>query len=237
VVARYVLADLWRNPRRTLSTMIGVTPGVGLFCGVLFFVDGLSAWMTQRAVAAFDHRRATSRQRSDRYWRRAARDYHPDRPGRIEHRHTYDRQPRRVRRPQQAEFKKAAEEARERADMTQREQAEQVELELNRGSAELAVMVINGSRRPIRHITSEIKSRVDDGSLPAVVTKRYAPRKPEGTGPWLPIPMSGSEFDVLRAGWRAAWEFRLDLHSDSLAVMWFTDDAGLRWQLDEDSIW
>lgn len=50
MLARYVVADLWRNPRRTLSTMIGVSLGVGLFCGVLFFVDGLSASMTQRAV-------------------------------------------------------------------------------------------------------------------------------------------------------------------------------------------
>jgi len=47
----YVLLDLVRNPRRTLSTMVGVILGVGLFCGVLFFVDGLSASMTQRAVA------------------------------------------------------------------------------------------------------------------------------------------------------------------------------------------
>jgi putative ABC transport system permease protein len=31
--------------------MVGVALGVGLFCGVLFFVDGLSASMTQRAVA------------------------------------------------------------------------------------------------------------------------------------------------------------------------------------------
>lgn len=51
MLVRYVLADLLRNPRRTLSTMVGVTLGVGLFCGVLFFVDGLSASMTQRAVA------------------------------------------------------------------------------------------------------------------------------------------------------------------------------------------
>ncbi|MDH3295417.1 MAG: FtsX-like permease family protein, partial [Acidimicrobiia bacterium] len=47
----YVVAELLRMPRRTLSTMAGVTLGVGLFCGVLFFVDGLSASMTQRAVA------------------------------------------------------------------------------------------------------------------------------------------------------------------------------------------
>lgn len=51
MLTKYVLADLIRNPRRTLSTMIGVTLGVGLFCGVLFFVDGLSASMTQRAIA------------------------------------------------------------------------------------------------------------------------------------------------------------------------------------------
>lgn len=51
MLTRYVLADLVRNPRRTFSTMVGVTLGVGLFCGVLFFVDGLSASMTQRAVA------------------------------------------------------------------------------------------------------------------------------------------------------------------------------------------
>lgn len=51
MLARYVLAELVRNPRRTLSTVVGVVLGVGLFCGVLFFVDGLSASMTQRAVA------------------------------------------------------------------------------------------------------------------------------------------------------------------------------------------
>lgn len=50
MLARYVFIDLIRNPRRTLSTMVGVTLGVGLFCGVLFFVDGLGASMTQRAV-------------------------------------------------------------------------------------------------------------------------------------------------------------------------------------------
>jgi putative ABC transport system permease protein len=56
------VADLVRNPRRTLSTMVGVVLGVGLFCGVLFFVDGLSASMTHRAVAplAIDMQRIVS---------------------------------------------------------------------------------------------------------------------------------------------------------------------------------
>ena len=51
MLARYVWADLTRNPRRTLSTMVGVILGVGLSCALLFLVDGLSASMTQRAVA------------------------------------------------------------------------------------------------------------------------------------------------------------------------------------------
>ena len=51
MLASYVLRDLVRNPRRTLSTVAGVVLGVGLFCGVLFFIDGLSASMTQRAAA------------------------------------------------------------------------------------------------------------------------------------------------------------------------------------------
>ncbi|MCB0008500.1 MAG: ABC transporter permease, partial [Anaerolineales bacterium] len=51
MLARYVWADLLRNPRRTLSTVAGVFLGVGLACAILFFVDGLSASMTQQAVA------------------------------------------------------------------------------------------------------------------------------------------------------------------------------------------
>jgi len=49
--AKYVWADVVRNPRRTLSTMIGVILGVGLACAILFFVDGLSSSMSERAVS------------------------------------------------------------------------------------------------------------------------------------------------------------------------------------------
>ena len=48
---RYAWRDLLRNPRRTLAAMTGVMLGVGLFSGVLFFVDGSGATMTARAVA------------------------------------------------------------------------------------------------------------------------------------------------------------------------------------------
>src|SRR4051812_16896390 len=48
---RYVWRDLMRNPRRTLASVLGVTLGVGLFSGILFFVDGSEASMTRRALA------------------------------------------------------------------------------------------------------------------------------------------------------------------------------------------
>jgi putative ABC transport system permease protein len=51
VLASYVRRDLLRNPRRTLAALVGVTLGVGLFSGVLFFIDGSGASMTKRALA------------------------------------------------------------------------------------------------------------------------------------------------------------------------------------------
>jgi putative ABC transport system permease protein len=51
MIAGYVWRDLARNPRRSLATLAGITLGVGLFSAVLFFIDGSSASMTQRAIA------------------------------------------------------------------------------------------------------------------------------------------------------------------------------------------
>ncbi len=51
MIFKYVTTDLIRNPRRTLSTISGVLLGIALTCAILFFVDGLSASMTQRALA------------------------------------------------------------------------------------------------------------------------------------------------------------------------------------------
>ena len=47
----YAWRDLVRNPRRTLASLAGVVLGVGLFAGVLFFIDGSGATLTSRAVA------------------------------------------------------------------------------------------------------------------------------------------------------------------------------------------
>jgi putative ABC transport system permease protein len=51
MLASFVRRDLLRNPRRTLAALGGVTLGVGLFSGVLFFIDGSGASMTKRALA------------------------------------------------------------------------------------------------------------------------------------------------------------------------------------------
>jgi putative ABC transport system permease protein len=61
-VRSYALRDLVRNPRRTLATLAGVVLGVGLFSGVLFFIDGSGASMTSRAIApvAIDVQRVLS---------------------------------------------------------------------------------------------------------------------------------------------------------------------------------
>lgn len=48
---RYVLKELVRNPRRTLTSLVGVILGTALFSGVLFFMDGSTATMTSRAIA------------------------------------------------------------------------------------------------------------------------------------------------------------------------------------------
>jgi putative ABC transport system permease protein len=50
MLGKYVWRDLVRNPRRNLAALLGITLGVGLFSAVLFFIDGSSASMTQRAV-------------------------------------------------------------------------------------------------------------------------------------------------------------------------------------------
>jgi putative ABC transport system permease protein len=47
----YVLKDLVRNPRRTLTSVAGVALAVGLFSGIAFFVDSASSQMTTRAIA------------------------------------------------------------------------------------------------------------------------------------------------------------------------------------------
>ena len=84
---RYVWRELVRNPRRTLASLVGVTLGVGLFSGVLFFIDGSGATMTKRALAplALDMQRVltdAARRRPQRFERAARRRRPRSAPGR-----------------------------------------------------------------------------------------------------------------------------------------------------------
>ena len=47
----FALRDLGRNPRRTVVSFVGLVLGIGLFTGVLFFVDASNASITRRALA------------------------------------------------------------------------------------------------------------------------------------------------------------------------------------------
>src|SRR6476620_10594824 len=94
----YVWRDLVRNPRRTLAALVGITRGVGLFSGVLFFSDGSRATLTKRALAplALDMQavltapdgpgpatgRAARRRRDAPAWRAGAVHAHRREPGR-----------------------------------------------------------------------------------------------------------------------------------------------------------
>src|SRR3982074_655867 len=51
MLARYGPRGPPRHPRRSLAALAGVTLGVGLFSGLLFFIDGSGASMTKRAIA------------------------------------------------------------------------------------------------------------------------------------------------------------------------------------------
>lgn len=133
-------------------------------------------------------------------------------------------------RQQQDEIAKAAEEAAERAEERLRQQAEDVDVQVRAGSTEVVVDVNNNSRRPIRNVTCRIQSRVDDASL--VRVRVYYPPWPIGGR--IPVTESGTEARVVRAKWMTAFSASTPRTADVLAVVWFTDDAGLRWQLDED---
>src|SRR6516162_1359629 len=48
---RYALSDLWRNPRRTLASLAGITLAVALMAALVVFADTSSSEMTSHAVA------------------------------------------------------------------------------------------------------------------------------------------------------------------------------------------
>ena len=126
-------------------------------------------------------------------------------------------------------------EAETRAVSERRRQAEDVEA-LRRTSENGSLgYVYNGSRRPISAITCRIMSKADRRIVASPARSGPAEPGPGGEG-WLlradtkPV----QSLESLRPGARGGFSFP-ELHDDldQVLVAWFTDDAGFRWQLDE----
>jgi hypothetical protein len=93
--------------------------------------------------------------------------------------------------------------------------------------------VLNDSWRPVNDVTCKVMSKVDRNALATAV----ACGEVEQVGPawqYLPEVKEVSRLETLRPGSRAGFSFAdLPGAPDEVAVAWFTDDDGTRWQLDE----
>jgi hypothetical protein len=159
-----------------------------------------------------------------------------------------DEADRNVKRDQLLDRQLAEAEAREKSE--QRRQAEDIELAHKRtkafagnaGSparaAYVEAFIVNNSRRPITGIICKLMSRADGSVLREADTGGEGVNlRSEATDPanWV-LPRWGSvtRCEVLAPG--SCWAFRFDdlvLGDDHAIAVWFTDDAKVRWRLDE----
>jgi hypothetical protein len=127
----------------------------------------------------------------------------------------------------------------DRQRSAEREQAESIDLTWNdpdddRGSS--VVVVINGSRRPIRSVTCVVYPESSDRTLPPSGCAEMYPPTHERHGWAFPSP-TGSESPMiyaLRAGGRAGFKFPRSKQELLEAEVQFNDDAGLRWVLNNE---
>ena len=95
--------------------------------------------------------------------------------------------------------------------------------------------VVNNSRRPLNDITCKVMSKVDRHSLATADGCGVVDRVAGGRGwQFLPGAKPVSRFETLRPKLRCGFSFKdLPDDPDQVLVAWFTDDAGIRWQLDQ----
>jgi hypothetical protein len=120
-----------------------------------------------------------------------------------------------------------------------REQAEAVDLAWSaEGRRETFVKVSNKSRRPIRGLDCRIVSEEDGGliALPVQAGEMQEEKLLSGSD-WV-LPKNGVApgkwCNVLRSGGYAGFLMPEPPDSGQRAIVRFTDDAGLRWQLDNE---
>jgi hypothetical protein len=124
---------------------------------------------------------------------------------------------------------KQIQEAERREDLDRRRLVDDVDVLFNGEAGD----VVNKSRRPLTDITCKVMSKVD----------RHVLATPGRSGTLLSLPgdkvISGgtkpvSRIETLRPGRRCTFIFEGLRHEpDEVVVVWFTGDAGIRWQLDQ----
>jgi hypothetical protein len=136
-------------------------------------------------------------------------------------------------------------EARETARSAKRGQAEGVIVQrtVDRGRLLFAI-VENDSSRPITDITCSVMSRTDGtliaetercGQFYMTTASKFGPVAPRPGGVEVMVDEGPvSRYGTLPPGKPCKFSFAAtDVDEDRIVVAWFTDDAGLRWQLDE----
>jgi hypothetical protein len=131
-------------------------------------------------------------------------------------------------------------EAREAAGL--RKQAEDVNASYAVGPDDVFGYVNNDSPRPITDITCNVMSKANaaliaspDSSAQVVISHGSSAGSVQRRTMEIPVDEQPvPRYKVLRPGERCRFTFDgLTLVEDHIVVAWFTDDAGIRWQLDE----
>ena len=127
----------------------------------------------------------------------------------------------------------------DRQRSAEREQAESIDLtwdDLDDDPGGSLVVVINGSRRPIRSVRCVVYPESSDRTLPPSRCAEMNPPTLERGGWTFPDPTGagGSMIYALRAGGRAGFKFPQSRQELLEAEVQFNDDAGLRWVLNNE---
>jgi hypothetical protein len=122
------------------------------------------------------------------------------------------------------------------ARIARRRQASRIKTEVSTSEPMFHLSVINGSDRPISGITCKVMSAVQGPGVESVVAEaeKHGMEEENIAGRWLvPSASPGSWVDDLPPGKRCRFIFSDSVSSSSgICVVWFTDEAGRRWQLD-----
>ena len=137
---------------------------------------------------------------------------------------------------QTRELSESLDERKRQAEEQRRAQAETIDLTWDAMPGSSMVVVINGSRRPIRSVTCVVYPESSDLTLPPASWGEMFPPTRERDG-WTLRDTTDDGPQIiyaLRAGGRAGFAFPRPRHALREAEVQFNDDAGLRWALNNE---